>query len=327
MLKGAGRFLLQTAKCYSADHAGSYAAAIAYYTLFSIFPLAVCLLSIGGYFLSNAQRQQLVQRLTSALGGASTSTVAQQVNTVSHGRAGLGIVGLIGALWSASAVFAAIRTGLNVVWNRENPHPWLQQRLLDLLGVLGLALVLLLALLATGAVSYVDAFAVDLLGHGAGGAVTAALSLLLTLLPAVLVFLAFGLLYIRAAPPRLGWRHVWPGALLAAAGFMALSFLFGLYVRFFGHYDKVYGSLGAVVAFLFYAYLVGSLLLFGAELSEQYVCARRLGRVPKEGACDAAAANVPQAQKPTGVLVLKPIAGERDADDVITAAQAFPRQK
>src|SRR5579884_2750006 len=180
MLKSAVRVVAHAVGRYLSDRANSFAAAIAYYMLFSIFPLAVFLLGVGGYFLSNAQRQQLVQRLTSALGGAATSTVAQQVNVVSHGRAGLGIIGLVGALWSASAVFSAVRTGLQVVWNQERSRPWLQRKLMDLVGVVGLAAVLLLALTATTAVSFADALAGALLGHAVGHAVTITLGLALT---------------------------------------------------------------------------------------------------------------------------------------------------
>lgn len=345
-MKSAIRFGKQTLKCYGADQAGSFAAAIAYYTLFSIFPLSVFIIGFAGYFLSNDQRQQLVNKLTSALGGASTANVAQQVDAISHGKAGLGIIGLVGALWSASAVFAALRTGLNVVWNVKKPKAWWRQKVADLSGVVGLTLVLLLSLLSTAAVSFVSSLATRLLGHTVGQAVTVPLGLLLTVLPLGIVFLAFGALYVWASPPDIGWKHVWPGALLGAIGFVALSIFFGIYVRFFGHYDKVYGTLGAVIAFLFYAYLIGSLILFGAELTEQYVRVKREGRVPDKSACedDSQEVAAPEAKmaggdaasrrktsdgrEAGGILILKPAKAaaktKDDEHDTVTVGELFP---
>ena len=60
------------------------------------------------------------------------------------------------------------------------------------------------------------------------------------------------------------------GALAAAAGFEAVQYGFSLYVTYFGHYNKIYGSLGAIVAFLFFIYLASSVFLFGAEIAAEY---------------------------------------------------------
>ena len=72
-------------------------------------------------------------------------------------------------------------------------------------------------------------------------------------------------------------RTVWVGALVAAPGFEALEYGFSVYVDHFAHFDRVYGSLGAVVAFLFFVYLNASVFLFGAEVASEYA---RLPRDP-----------------------------------------------
>ena len=86
----------------------------------------------------------------------------------------------------------------------------------------------------------------------------------------VLLFGTFLFLYrfVPAAPTRL--RGIWPGALAAAAGFEAVQYGFSLYLTYFGHYNKIYGSLGAIVAFLFFIYLASSVFLFGAEIAAEY---------------------------------------------------------
>ena len=74
------------------------------------------------------------------------------------------------------------------------------------------------------------------------------------LVSAALLFATFGLLYrlVPAASARM--RDIWPGALAATVGFTALQYAFSVYVVHFSHYNKVYGSLGAVIAFMFFSY-------------------------------------------------------------------------
>ena len=87
------------------------------------------------------------------------------------------------------------------------------------------------------------------------------------LVPTVLSFVTFAILYrfVPAASPR--FRHVWFGALFAAICFELLKNGFAFYVRTFGNYDAIYGSLGTIVAFLYLIYLSSNVFLFGAELS------------------------------------------------------------
>ena len=132
----------------------------------------------------------------------------------------------------------------------------------------------------------------------------AAVSALVFLGSATLLFATFAFLYrlVPAAPTHL--RGVWPGALAAALGFEALQFGFSIYVSHFGHYNKVYGSLGAVVAFMFFIYLASMVFLFGAEVAAEYP-RLALGGDPSPGTCAAtgaaparAAAGRPGAARP-----------------------------
>ncbi|MHB8573893.1 MAG: YihY/virulence factor BrkB family protein [Dehalococcoidia bacterium] len=255
----------------NADHATSFAAAIAYYTLFSIFPIALFFISISGYFMTNHQRSDLVVRVATDLGLASTTGIYSQVQTATNGRAGLGLIGFIGTLWAASAVFAAVRTGLDAVWHTPGRHGWLLTKAFDLLSVVALGIVLAAALAATVAVTRLSAVAMHVLGSDLDGLTTFSFGLLLSLVPIGIVFFGFWLLYIMASPEWIRWRHAAAGAGFAAVGFELVSLGFSLYVRYIGHFDKVYGSLGAVIAFLFYAYIVGLLILAGGEVTEQYM--------------------------------------------------------
>lgn len=256
-------------RAFSADRATSYAAAIAYYTLLSIFPFALFAIGLAGYFMDDSARSDLAQRIASALGSGVSDTIAQQVNAATRGSAGATAFGLVTAAWSASAVFGAIRTGLEAVWDYHPRRNWLMTKLRDLLAMVGFSVVLGLVLASNIAFAAATALLKRLFGDSVGGGVTLLARLVFFVLPVVVAFLAFLLLYAFASERRFGWHALWPGAALAACGFELLSLGFGFYLRYFGNYAKVYGTLGAVIAFLFYAYLLGCFILLGAELIEE----------------------------------------------------------
>ena len=334
------RFWQQTIAGFGLARGASFAAAIAYNMLFSIFPLALFLVGISGYLLSNAQRDQLVANLTDALGSGSSANIRPQIEAATSGRGALGAIGLVGALWSASAVFGAIRIGLNVIWARKREASLLVTKAKDLAGVIGLGVMLGLSVASTALLTVVANVTESVLGKDVGRLIAFPLGLALIVLPLVLVFVAFGSLYVWASPARIHWRHVWPGALFGAVGFALLSFGFSLYARYFGHYDKVYGTLGAVIAFLFYAYLIGTIILFGAEIVEQYSLLKLAGRAgaaadetPRAVAAYGAAAlgQLPllrlakEARLPKHLKVETITAGEVFPEDAYTFAEPPPR--
>lgn len=256
-------------RTFSADHATSYAAAIAYYTLLSIFPFILFAIGVAGYFMDDSARADLAQRIASSLGSGVSDTIAQQVNAATRGSAGATAFGLVTAAWSASAVFGAIRTGLEAVWDYHPRRNWLVSKLRDLLAMTGFSVVLGLVLASNIAFAVATALLKRLFGNSVDAGVTLLARLVFFVLPVAVAFLAFLLLYAFVSDWRYSWRDLWPGAALAAGGFELLSLGFGFYLRYFGNYAKVYGTLGAVIAFLFYAYLLGCFILLGAELIDE----------------------------------------------------------
>jgi len=273
-VKTAWRLAKTSALAYAKDKASSFAAAIAYHTLLSIFPLSLFVIGVAGYFMTKGQRNALVKDLAQALGGSSSANIERQIRLVTNGRAGISIFGLAVALWSASAIFGSLRTGLNAVWKYERRRSWLTGKAQDLIAVFGFGLLLSIAFAGTFVLTLLSAIAHRLPGARLGDLATLGFSALFFLLPFAVSFFTFGVLYVVTSPPSVHWRRVWPGALVGAVGFQALNLGFSVYVRSYGRFDKVYGSLGAVIAFLFYAYLLGSLMLFGGEVAHQYALLR-----------------------------------------------------
>lgn len=254
------------------------AAVIAYYTLFSLFPLLLGLIAILGLFLEGPEVQRRLLEMASQVFPASRDLVAENIEAVVASRGVIGLFSIGGLLWSATSVFAAIRKSLNRAWNTEGKRPLVQQKLLELAMVASVGLLFLVSVMATAFFSFVRQFMpTDLSAmerNLAWGAVTG-------LLPGLVSFVTYSLLYRFVPDTEVSWADVWPGALLAAALFEAAKDLFAWYLADFANYPLVYGSLGAVIAFLFWAYLSALILLLGAELSAEYAKARRQRRKPR----------------------------------------------
>jgi membrane protein len=259
----------QTFRSYARAHSALYAAAIAYYVLFSIVPLAILAFSIFGFVLrDDDRREEIVDYVLDQLPLTQTegrADVEQILDSVQGLSGTIAIIGIVTALWAASAVFSAIRRALNNVWRVDEPRPFAQGKLVDFLQIGLLSVILLISLIATGVVRAVREASSDQFGPIAGE--SPLWEIPFVLLPAVVTFATFATLYniVPATHPRP--RDVIPGAIVATVLFEALKNSFALYVANFNNYDVVYGSFGGVALFLFYMYLSAVILLFGAEVA------------------------------------------------------------
>lgn len=246
------------------------AAAIAFHTLFSIFPLLLAIISVLGYLSPSTQEEQLELAMRVAdIIPVSSDLIGQTVSSVVSARVITGIASILGLLWAATAVFGAIRKGINAAWGITKPRPFLKERLIDFALVIGAGTLLLIVLFSSPALGIVREAAgiwapeSEFFNHVIWNIVAR------LLLPA-LAFATFLVLYkfLPNAPVKL--NHVWAGALLASLAFDAANLCFVWYVQNYGHYNLLYGSVGTIVAMLTWVYLSANILLFGALVTSQY---------------------------------------------------------
>jgi len=255
------------------DRCTHMAAAISYYALFSLFPLLIFMVSIFGIFLQSSSLQEdLIDKVLEFIpltSGEGRDEVRDAIGAIAGISIPLSIVGLLGLAWSASALFGAIRTSLNIAWDIETSRHFVKQKLLDLGMVAGVGVFFLLSIGTTTLLRTTQEASSDILGPLSSNT---AFFWRVTpyLMPAIFSFGAFTVLYrfVPNAPIKIG--DVWPGALIAAIFFEIIKNGFSFYLANFGRYDVVYGSLGAVVALLFWMYLSAVVLLLGAEVASEY---------------------------------------------------------
>jgi len=273
-LRAAGRrravvLARRTVQDFIEDDCPHLAAAIAYYSLFSLFPLLLGLIAVLGFTVGSPSVQnELTAQVVSYLPG-SRELIATNLQRVVQAREEVGLVAVLGFLWSATAVFAAVRKALNAAWDIDRARPLLQQKLLDLamVGGVGLlfalstALTALYRLLRQWQLPFVglQPFGNDLLRAAVGAT-----------LPIALTFLVFLLVYKIVPYTTVAWSSAALGAALATPLFELVKNLFVWYAQTFGRYELVYGSLGAVIGFLTWVYLSALILLLGAELGAEH---------------------------------------------------------
>jgi membrane protein len=257
---------------YGKDYCPQMAAAISYGVLFSVFPLAIVFVAVLGLVMQDDQRREevtswLLEHLP--LSDEAGLDLAKAVSGLASPFSAAGLVAFFGLLWAASGMMAAIRAALTNIWDVEQPRSIVRGKLFDFLLVFAAGLLLVASFGVTILASVVKRASADAsssLGWFsdvvfAAGTVTA------ILLPLALTFVTFILLYHYVPMPRPVWRYIWPGALAAAVGAELLKTGYAYYLAYFADYNLVYGSLGAVIGFMFLVYLTATVFLFGAELS------------------------------------------------------------
>ncbi len=262
------RLLLTAARSHSRHGCSLLAAAISYYVMFSLFPLIIFAAGMAALVLRDPDLQRrAIDSILEALplspteGRQDLEELFRAISGPTSG--GIGLLGLLGSAWSASNMLAAVRRSLDVVFEAQS-RPLVRAKLTDFAAMAALGLLLLASIALSLSLSLAQR---ALEGEGAAGVVMDVLLLALSyLLPLGVSLAAFLFLFAWVPAVRPSWRQALLGAVVAALLFEAAKNVFGLYVRNFANFDVVFGSLGAVAAFLFWVYLSATIMLYGAEV-------------------------------------------------------------
>jgi membrane protein len=261
-------FLLarRTFETFGRNYGTLLAASIAYYALLSIFPLILGLIALLGLFFTDPNvRASFVTSMASLFPG-SEPLIEQTVNQVMAGRGPAGIVATVGLIWAASGVFSSFSVAMDRIWKvEENRNPILAAVHAVAL-VLAVALIFVVSLfLSTGLRVAAD------LGVQVLGVPRTVLPYLVTILgiavPLGITFAVICLIFELTPNRFLRWSQIWPGALVTSIFFEIGKQIFAWYLSTFAQYNAVYGSVGAVIALVTWAYYAAIVLLLGAQLN------------------------------------------------------------
>jgi membrane protein len=270
--------LRQTVREFGRDQCTDLAAALTYYAVLSVFPALVVVVSLLGVFGQGRKTSDAILQIVGDVAPSSTvdtlrGPIEQLVEAPSAGFAL--VVGILGALWSASGYVGAFSRAMNRIYEVEEGRPvWKlrpQQLLLTAAGLVVAAVVAFL-LAVSGPVAAA-------IGQHLGLGDTAQTVWNVARWPILLVLVALGVALLYYAGPNVEqpkFRWISVGAFIAITVWVVASLGFGVYVANFSSYNKTYGALAGVIVFLLWLWITNLALLFGAEVDAELERGREL---------------------------------------------------
>jgi len=263
------RVLLSTADGFVRDEVTDHAAAMTYYGIFSLFPLILLFMAIGGIVLQNNDyvREQVVNLVVGLLPQGQDELRKMIVDVIKAKGAAAGI-GILLLVWSALGWFQVIDKNVNQIWGVGKPRPFLKGKLF--------ALAMVAAIGGVGLVSFGASAAIRLLAHYTdkipGSA--ALWQVVVSGVSLLVIGLVFYLLYRYVPQRKLQFADIWPAALATAVLWELTRYGLAIY---FEKNDLIsgYGPIGAAMALLFWLYVASIIILIGAELSYSLAKERR----------------------------------------------------
>ena len=269
LLSRAAEVALRTISGYGEDRVSISAAGITYFALISIFPMALVGLSVAGFIYSGQEDQQrLLNDLMDHLPideSSGREDLEGVITSVVEARGTLGIIGILSALYTGSALFTAVRVALNGIFRGEKSRPFFLGKVIDIAMVVLFGALLLASILTSFLLTVFSRLVDDLLGDDAAGVTRLGVTLVSLLIPPFISGIVFLILYAKIPASAVGWKYAIPGAALAAILFELLKVGFGIYAANFTNYDATYGSLGFVILLLAFIYFAAQVMLLGAE--------------------------------------------------------------
>lgn len=262
---GVMALIKKAVKDFFEDDMTTYAAALAYQVLFSIFPFIIFLIAILGFLHVPEFFDWLRQQAQVFIPEQAMQQVNQVIDQLQQPQAGLLSFGVIAALWTASAAVRSLMHALNVAYDARESRPAWKLYPLSIIYTIGIAAMLILAaallLLGPQAMQWVaQQVGMEQLFVTVWTWLRWPVSFLLLILVLVLIYYA-------GPNVKQKFRFISPGAVLSILVWIAGSLAFGFYVRNFSDYSMMYGSIGAIVVLLLYFYISAAVLLFGAEVN------------------------------------------------------------
>ncbi len=275
-------FLRETVHSFFDDHAMRMAAALAFYMTFSITPALLIGLSIAGIVIGNTRAEsELAARIGQLINPQAASYVFALVEGFSAELKGrhLPVMGILGALVAATAVFVELHSSLNVIWGesstkRQGLLRIIRSRVISFVFVVGIGILLLVSVVTSTVLTAINSLLMS------------TLPLLQNLVHWLQILVQFGILplllaltYKLVPDATVEWKDVVPGALITAVLFLLGKWAFGMYLRV-SVLASVYGAAASLFILLVWVYYSAQVFFLGAEMTKVY--ARSYGSHSKE---------------------------------------------
>jgi membrane protein len=263
------------------DNCLGYAAQLAYYFLFALFPFFLFLTALLGYLPIPDLMEKIMELLAKVMPSDALHLVQDNVQSVvNQQRGGLLSFGILAALWTSSSAITAITDTLNRAYDVKEGRPFWKVRGVAILLTIGFSLFIILSLTLLMFGPQLGAWMASLIGLG--GLFEAIWNILRWPLILCLVTVALAVLYYFAPDVEQRWKWITPGSFFAVVAWTLVSLGFSYYVNNFGSYNETYGSIGAIIVLLTWMYVSGLIILVGGEINAEIEHAAPDGKAPGE---------------------------------------------
>lgn len=286
------------------DKASRLAAALAYYTIFSLAPILVIVIAVAGLIWQrDAVQAQVMFQIQSLVGVQGADFVAELLKSAGNPTEGVTatIIGIVTLLFGALGVFNELHNALNIIWEvkEEKSEGFLQtikklviDRFLSFSMILGIGFMLLVSLVISAGISALGDGVVRVLPFH-----ELILQVINFLISIGIITILFALIFKFLPDTEVAWQDVWVGSFVTAVLFSVGKTLIGLYLGS-SAIASSFGAAGSLVLLLVWIYYSAQILFFGAEFIQVY--ANRHGsKIPKKGMAEAgqsAVAGIPYRQ-------------------------------
>ncbi len=252
----------------------TYAASVAYYGLLSLFPFFLLMFSILAGVTSDVSRREAVVSFLFRYFPTQFDFLSTQLDALQQMRFRVGVGGAAALVWAALGVFSAVSSAVNHAWGVEKQRSYLRHKLFSFFMLLAAGLLLMAALMLVSAFQIVHAtWFAGVVERFPGLQVLG--SFFIRYAATFMLTVVVGLVYYFVPAVQVGFRDVWPGAILTGLLWHLALEGFSFYVRDMSRFNLVNGSIAAVVVFLVWIYTSAVVLLYGVEFTAAYARLRR----------------------------------------------------
>ncbi len=265
--------LKDTYRGFADDKALKLSASLSYYTVFSLGPLLLLLISLVGFFLGKEAIQgQLFAEINGLVGNKAALQIQDIIQhlELSGKTTSAVIIGIVTLIVGATSVFGEIQDSINIIW-RVKAKPkrgWvklLKDRLLSSSLIIGLGFLLIVSLIINGALQALN----DWLRGYFPDVTVLIFNILNIIISFAVITLLFGVIFKVLPDVKIHWKDVRVGAFFTACQFMLGRFLIGIYIEKAGT-ESTYGAAGSLIIILVWVYYTAAILYFGAEFTRVY---------------------------------------------------------
>ena len=262
VLRSIAELLYRTTRNFARDEGLHMAAGVAYYGMFSLFPLIVATIAVTEYSINSADLQaDVILFIDRQLPGQNHAFVEENLEELKAVRSAFGALALVGLVWAGRAVFGAVRRVVNRAWKIADPPHFLLDQLAQIAASMG-AVLLFITVAIAGSVGRTLVTQTDLIPVVPWG-------ILVNVLPFLVNASLLVLLYRMLPDTDVRWRDAIPPGVIAAAALEITNLLFSYYLGNLSRLDLVYGSIATVVVTMLFLYAVSIIFVWCAEFSSE----------------------------------------------------------